>query len=371
MGSKSKESDDSEKDQTYFGYYGMLIHQQNMLLDAVRTSTYQTAILSNYPDFQDKVVLDIGAGTGILSFFAAKAGARRVYAVEASEMAEHARRLVAANGLTGVIQVLKGKIEEIDLPEPVDVIISEPMGVLLVHERMMESFLCGRDRFLVPGIIKPSQMFPSSGTISIAPFTDTALYADAYSKVSFWNNSDFYGVNLETLMEAAAVGQFSQVIVGPFDPRTLLAVATTHEINFCTDSVADLQKFRIEFRFRAEATGIVHGIAGWFDVLFAGSLVARQLSTGPFSDTTHWYQSRFLLSQPIAVNRGQVLTGYLNFKANAQRSMDVQVLIELEGTDIQLSQSFALQDQQYWNLSGSTSNNGKEFLGLYSDFLSG
>lgn len=68
----------------YFQFYGYLSQQQNMMQDYIRTSTYQRAILSNMADFRDKVVLDVGAGSGILSFFAQQAGAKRVYAVEGS-----------------------------------------------------------------------------------------------------------------------------------------------------------------------------------------------------------------------------------------------------------------------------------------------
>jgi histone-arginine methyltransferase CARM1 len=74
----------------YFQFYGYLSQQQNMMQDYIRTGTYQRAILANLPDFKDKVVLDVGAGSGILSFFAIQAGARKVYAVEASTMAQHA-----------------------------------------------------------------------------------------------------------------------------------------------------------------------------------------------------------------------------------------------------------------------------------------
>ena len=71
-------------------FYSYLAQQQNMLQDYIRTSTYQRAVLVNSSDFRDKVVLDVGAGSGILSFFVAQAGAARVYAVEASSMAQHA-----------------------------------------------------------------------------------------------------------------------------------------------------------------------------------------------------------------------------------------------------------------------------------------
>lgn len=103
----------------------------------MRTSTYQKAINGNYNDFNDKIVLDVGAGSGILSFFAAQAGARKVYAVEASNMAQYAQQLVAANNLSDRITVIAGKIEEIELPEKVDIIISEPMGKSLASLRQM------------------------------------------------------------------------------------------------------------------------------------------------------------------------------------------------------------------------------------------
>ena len=81
------------------------------------------------PLFQNKIVLDVGAGTGILSIFAAQAGAKHVYAVENANIAIHARKIIADNGFSDRITVLKGKIEEIELPvEKVDIIISEWMG---------------------------------------------------------------------------------------------------------------------------------------------------------------------------------------------------------------------------------------------------
>lgn len=65
-----------------------------MLKDSVRTRAYQRAIENNPSDFEDKIVLDIGCGTGILSIFAARAGAKHVYAVENAEIALFAREIV-------------------------------------------------------------------------------------------------------------------------------------------------------------------------------------------------------------------------------------------------------------------------------------
>lgn len=63
---------DTGSAELYFHYYGMLMHQQNMLQDQIRTGTYYAAILENPADFQGKVVMDVGAGSGILSLFAAQ-----------------------------------------------------------------------------------------------------------------------------------------------------------------------------------------------------------------------------------------------------------------------------------------------------------
>ncbi|CAK9138997.1 unnamed protein product [Ilex paraguariensis] len=101
--SKSKFDDKIEASSAkmYFHYYGQLLHQQNMLQDYVRTGTYYAAVIENRADFIGRVVVDVGAGSGILSLFAAQAGAKHVYAVEASEMAEYARKLIAGNPSLG------------------------------------------------------------------------------------------------------------------------------------------------------------------------------------------------------------------------------------------------------------------------------
>jgi histone-arginine methyltransferase CARM1 len=63
----------------------------------------------------------------------------------------------------------------------VDTIVSEPIGVLLVHERMIESFLYARDHFLTPG----GRLIPNAGNIFVAPFTDSHLWTQTMSKGKF------------------------------------------------------------------------------------------------------------------------------------------------------------------------------------------
>ncbi|KAH9765812.1 putative histone-arginine methyltransferase 1.4 [Citrus sinensis] len=304
----------------YFHYYGQLLHQQNMLQDYVRTGTYYAAVIENRADFTGRVVVDVGAGSGILSLFAAQAGAKHVYAVEASEMAEYARKLIAGNPSLGErITVIKGKVEEVELPEKADILISEPMGTLLVNERMLETYVIARDRFLVP----MGKMFPSVGRIHMAPFSDEYLFVEIANKALFWQQQNYYGVDLTPLYGSAFHGYFSQE--------------------------ENLYEIDIPLKFISSVGTRVHGLACWFDVLFDGSTVQRWLTTAPGAPTTHWYQLRCVLSQPLYVMAGQEITGQLRMIAHSAQSYTIY--LTLSGGILQTSSCKLDLKEPYYRMS--------------------
>lgn len=328
----------------WFYYYGQLPHQQNMLQDEVRTGTYRSAIIDNAADFEGAVVLDCGTGSGILALFAAQAGAKHVYAVDASNITHRTRKLVEANGYGDRITVIQGTVEEIELPEKVDIIVSEPMGFLLVHEQMLKSYMIARRRFLRPGGL----MMPSRGTMYLAPFSDQALWDEQEAKVQWWNTTDFHGVDMTCLQEAAAADHYSQAVVGYFDASILLTEhPVQHTIDFGTDDPESLSDFEIQLDFVMTKAALLHGVAGWFDVEFNGSSARLRLDTSPWSAGTHWYQARMLLQTPIGVNAGQRVTGALRFRSNVKYSYDILMTLTLDGTTVTSSQRICLQDQYY------------------------
>ena len=138
--------------------YNALAAHRLMVRDQARTAAFQRAIAAAVKP--GDVVLDVGAGCGILSLFAAQAGAARVYAVERSPWAAAvAGRLAAGNGFEGVIRVIAADIRALQPPERANVIVSEWMGTLGVDENMLGAVLWARDHWLAPeGIVIPHRV---------------------------------------------------------------------------------------------------------------------------------------------------------------------------------------------------------------------
>ncbi|XP_047285114.1 protein arginine N-methyltransferase 8 isoform X4 [Homo sapiens] len=140
----------------YFDSYAHFGIHEEMLKDEVRTLTYRNSMYHNKHVFKDKVVLDVGSGTGILSMFAAKAGAKKVFGIECSSISDYSEKIIKANHLDNIITIFKGKVEEVELPvEKVDIIISEWMGYCLFYESMLNTVIFARDKWLVNRLRDP------------------------------------------------------------------------------------------------------------------------------------------------------------------------------------------------------------------------
>lgn len=122
-------------DDGYFDGYSHFEIHHSMLSDKVRTEAYRDAILQNSALIKNKTVMDLGCGTGILSMFASQAGAEIVYAIDRSKIIQKAEKIARTNGFDN-IKFVRGRLEDVELPIKVDVIVSEWMGYFLLFEGM-------------------------------------------------------------------------------------------------------------------------------------------------------------------------------------------------------------------------------------------
>uniref|UniRef100_H2YHG7 Protein arginine N-methyltransferase 6 n=1 Tax=Ciona savignyi TaxID=51511 RepID=H2YHG7_CIOSA len=250
-------------DKSYFESYADITVHEEMLGDDVRTNTYKKAIFNCYQSFKDKVVLDVGAGTGILSCFCAQAGARKVYAIEASNIAEQAKKVVETNGLSERVVVMQCILEDAFLPEKVDIIVSEWMGYCLLYESMLSSVITARDRWLKPGGL----MLPSAAALYFAPICDDEIMVE---KVNFWNDmEEVYGVDMSCILPFARGSISKDVMVKTISCENILShPQLIVQFDLLKVSHMDIQSVQHRFTFNSFGIADFQGFALWFDVLF-------------------------------------------------------------------------------------------------------
>ncbi|XP_018527453.1 protein arginine N-methyltransferase 2 isoform X2 [Lates calcarifer] len=243
--------EDPWQDEEYFGSYGTLRLHLEMLSDKSRTEAYRQVILSNSASLRNKVVMDLGCGTGIISMFCAQ--------------------------------------------------LAQPS----VFEFMVESVLLVRDRWLREGGV----MWPSSAALTLVPCQADSYYAE---KMAFWEQP--YGLDFTPLQPLAQQEFFTKPkfshLIEPND--CLTAPCDVICLDMYTLQVKDLEEIKGQFHFCVEKSGVFHGFTAWFTVHFesletGGATV--ELNTGPNSEPTHWKQTLFMLDRPISVYAGDLISG--------------------------------------------------------------
>jgi protein arginine N-methyltransferase 1 len=320
--SKLSNSEMTSKDYYFDSYAHFGIHEE-MLKDEVRTLTYRNSMTHNKHLFKDKIVLDVGCGTGILSMFAAKAGAKKVIGVDMSSIVEHARNIVRENGLADKVEIIRGKIEEITLPdgiEKVDIIISEWMGYCLFYESMLDSVLYARDKWLAPNGL----MFPDRATLFVTAIEDRQYKDD---KIHWWE--DVYGFNMSSLGKVAV----TEPLVDVVDRNQVVTSACLlKEIDIQTCTKDDIP-FQSDFMLQLKRNDYVQALVTFFNIEFTHCHKRVGFSTAPEAPYTHWKQTVFYLNDYLTCKKGEEVRGTFKMVPNERnkRDMDFNVSLEFNG----------------------------------------
>jgi precorrin-6B methylase 2 len=270
------------------------LEHARMLHDHRRTGDYIAALAAAVRP--GDVVLDIGTGSGVLAVAAARAGARRVYAVESSDIAEVAARVFETNGVLDRVTLVAGWSREIELPERADLLVSEIIGNDPFEEEILETTLDARRRHLNPG----ARLIPSSLTLIARPLlipeAEVRQRSVGRSAIERWQA--LYGIDFHPLLDASAEGPVNFPTEGElactWPPAGPTAVVATQNL-----ATFEVPSIRASADLLVDAGAAVNAVAITFQAgLHSG--ITHELDPWRWPASS-WATSVWVLPEPLAV----------------------------------------------------------------------
>lgn len=267
--------------------YVTVAQHRPMALDRARNTAYWNALREVIT--ADSVVLDLGAGVGIHGLMAARLGARRVYLVEPEDVVHVAEEIAKANRLDGVVQCLKGRVQDVSLPERVNVIVSALTGNFLVAEDLVETLVAARDVHLSPGGV----MIPGEAVMEAVPVSAPDLHE---REVAGWSVPQ-HEVDLSEARPLAASSVYF-VRDAARGSKSLARPATLHAIDLLKDGYAPVHA---RVSYRVTEAGTCHGVMGWFRMRLGTTWV----STSPWEQPLHWRPAFLPVDPPLVLEQDE------------------------------------------------------------------
>ncbi|NRB36951.1 MAG: class I SAM-dependent methyltransferase [Pseudomonadales bacterium] len=284
----SSNSNDNNSANYRMSYRDVAMHKV-MLQDVIRTDAYEKAIAEVVKPAH--TVMDFGCGTGILSMFAARAGAKQVVAVDRSPFIQTAKKIATQNGFDN-IDFYHDDHETLALDKKVDVIVSEWMGHCLFYEAMLEPLLELRDKYLAEGGI----MIPAQVSLHMGLVCDEEIEED----INFLKERP-YDIDFAPIADAP-LQQTDLLILYP--EQILANTAHLGSLDMHTITKADSPRV-FTGKVTPDTQAKVTALCGWFSTELSDGV---SFGTGPMDSPTHWDQILFPLPEPFYVDPERELT---------------------------------------------------------------
>lgn len=259
-----------------------------MLADPLRMAAFTTAMQEHIKP--GSVVLDLGAGSGILSLLACKFGAGRVYAIDPNPLVWSLVDAARRNGYGDRISVLCADSREIDINDRVDVLLADIRGTLPLFGGTHSIVTDACKRFLsADGVV-----LPQVDSVFVAPAAEPRLMAE-WNRI--WRDNDL-GVDIRSL----GALELGSLVASQADSSDLLAPGQFWG-SFSWGQKARMQ-FSPQLTFNVVKDGDLHGFLAWFDLDFGSGIV---LSNSPDAPKLVYGRASFLLGEAVPVRAGFVV----------------------------------------------------------------
>mmetsp|Transcript_19506 Transcript_19506/g.54849 ORF Transcript_19506/g.54849 Transcript_19506/m.54849 type:complete len:413 (-) Transcript_19506:1618-2856(-) len=272
-----------------------------MMNDLDRNEFYRKA-LEKCVSKGKSVVVEIGTGSGLLAMLASQAGAKQVYAIEASRhMAQLARVNITNNKMDNVEVINKLSTDAStpeDIPEKADILISEIIGTLLLGESALEYVTDVRERMLKPDAV----IIPAAGCQFVELIECNDL--EHITSVKSWNGLDLSAMNiLQDTVSCVFTKQYgfrmNSVPYKRIVERTCVA-----DVDFYEHSTGHFP-VHSKIRVKAQASGRIHAVMLYWEA-YADRERTIKMSTDPrdtvdnFPRDLQWGQALQLVEEQTA-----------------------------------------------------------------------
>ncbi len=279
------------------GQQSLMGFHRHLLDDPIRTKAFIDAVTKTVRN--GDIVADLGTGSGILAMACARAGAKRVYAMESNEIIEAARQLAHANGLSEQVVFLRGESTRTTLPEPVDLVVTECIGLMGPGE--MEGAL----NDLTRRHLKPNgRVIPAS----ISQFLVPVEAARHFEYVHCWSNREVYGFDFSPLQAIAS----NNVYVAWLDTSSFLS--DFQPVGSSAFPSTGSRPVNARLEFEVLRAGQFHGYCGWFEADLGGGI---RLSAAPTDAPTVWKQVFLPLETGLSISVGTTIRTDFGFSTVA------------------------------------------------------
>lgn len=290
-----------------------LISDQRLLLeDFVRLEAYRKAIYSQVS--KESLVVDLGCGSGILSFFAYQAGAKRIYAVEKSkyiiQLAERISEFNSFNDKIKFVNENSNLITKDMINEEIDILITETLGSWALEENILTNIIDFRDRFLKKdGIIIPNQI-----DLYLIPYESSKLHKKDMELIN--KLGDKFKIDFdEYLVPNRGIGYVLENSDYKIKEDNFLTDPIKYtEIDLETTTENSFKKtFKIEMKNFVKERKL-HGFCGYFNAILSRKTDdIISLTNSPIKHDTNFSQVYFPIQDPISVKSNDVLNISIKF----------------------------------------------------------
>lgn len=277
------------------GFASLAIHH-NMLMDTTRVLAYKTAISTQV---NGKSVIDLGCGTGILSLFAAKSGAKKIIAIEETNIALVAEKMFKSNRINHLVTLYKSNSKNVNIAQKADILIHEILGTDPLDENILMYISDAKKRFLKKG----GKLIPGKLTICCIGYEEDLHSRLENDAINFEN---LYGVSFKSYIQDIkrtplhSLAGNLQVGKNEFYGKKIITEEVIlYDFDFNLEIMPVFNRQKI-VNLKINGDGVLTGLLIYFKAQLSDEIA---LSTSPYSKPTHWGQKNNPFLSPRIVKK--------------------------------------------------------------------